>query len=189
VQPFPAIFQGQEYGTSREPSLQFSGNESNIEGHDSWSWRITPEVQQEFIHNEPELEQPSVSMETLEQFSSEDYQQLLTTMVSQIPSAVLNGPELSDSRFLEDSRGGENKSPQLIQGEFIKDEKPGQIVQFKHTSAIPRPSNFSISSVDPLHFLGITPTVQSAELLQACKNIHLKLHTSKFMVTNCLYSP
>ncbi len=31
------------------------------------------------------------------------------------------------------------------------------------------PSRFSITAVDPLHFLGITPTVESAELLNACK--------------------
>lgn len=31
------------------------------------------------------------------------------------------------------------------------------------------PSAFSISSVDPLHFLGVTPTYQSGELLHACQ--------------------
>jgi hypothetical protein len=171
VQPFPAILQAQEYVTPRESLLYPSGTESNTQGRDSWSWRITPDVQQEFIHNEAELEQPSVSIETLDQFSPEDYQKLLTTMVSQISSAVLNESELSGGRFLEDSRGGENKSPQLLQGQFSKDEKSSQVVQFKDATTIPRPSNFSITSVDPLHFLGITPTVQSAELLQACKYI------------------
>jgi hypothetical protein len=34
---------------------------------------------------------------------------------------------------------------------------------------IPTPGRFTI---DPLHFLGITPTAQSSELLQACKLIH-----------------
>lgn len=34
---------------------------------------------------------------------------------------------------------------------------------------IPTPSRFSITSVDPLHFLGITPVVRSGELLHACE--------------------
>ena len=174
VQPFPAILQAQEYRTPREPLPHFSGNEAN-NGRNSWSRRTTPEVQQEFIYNEPELEQPSISIETLEQFSSEDYQQLLTAMVSRISSAVLSESVVSAVPFLEDSRGGKNRASQLVQGGFSRDAETLPILRcednFYQRCSVPRPSNFSISSVDPLHFLGITPTVQSAELLQACKSI------------------
>lgn len=36
-------------------------------------------------------------------------------------------------------------------------------------SVVGPPSRFSISSVDPLHFIGITPTHQAGELLHGCK--------------------
>lgn len=36
-------------------------------------------------------------------------------------------------------------------------------------SVVGSPSRFSISSVDPLHFIGITPTQQSGQLLHGCK--------------------
>lgn len=39
----------------------------------------------------------------------------------------------------------------------------------RRRGSVSAPSSFSISSVDPLHFLGITPTYQSGELLHACK--------------------
>ena len=69
------------------------------------------DIQEEFIYNEPQLEQPSFSVKTLEQFSSENYQQLLTTMLSQISPAVLLDPELSHTKFLEDWKGCENRPP------------------------------------------------------------------------------
>jgi hypothetical protein len=43
------------------------------------------------------------------------------------------------------------------------------MVSRRDLGVTPTPGRFTI---DPLHFLGITPTTQSSELLQACKLIH-----------------
>jgi hypothetical protein len=78
--------------------------------------------------------------------------------------------------YLIQSRGGENKSPRILQSSWEENGQSNDKTYFRHDTlqhdAIPPPSNFSISIVDPLHYLGVTPTVQSAELLQGCKYQH-----------------
>jgi hypothetical protein len=143
-----------------EPALCSSVNEPKNLGRNSSLQRTKPGVPQEIVHSEPELEQTSLSIESLDQFDTGDYQQLQSTMVSQISSAVLRGSGVSEVPFLGKLRG-KITLPRLTQGVFSKDDL--------QSSSVPPPSHFSISSVDPLHYLGITPTVQSAELLQACK--------------------
>jgi hypothetical protein len=149
-----------------EPAFTIA-NQSNDEEQNTSSGGIKPDVEQS------ELESPHVSFETLDQFSSEKYQQLVTNMVSDLSSAVLRESFVAEAPFLKMSKGGENRSPRLPQRNSEDFDASNENPYFKNNSlqrgGIPTPSHFSISAVEPLHYLGITPTVQSAELLQACK--------------------
>ncbi len=174
VQSPLGLLQAQEYGTPSAQVLYSSGKKRNNKHTNDSSSYINAEAQQDLIHSEPELGQPSLAIETLDKFNAEDYQQLLTTMVSQISSAVLSGSAVSEVPFLEKSRGRKNRSSQLFQPTLSGDEESGQVVRpfnqrLQQRHALSPPGNFSISSVDPLHYLGITATARSAELLQACK--------------------
>ncbi len=140
------------------------------------SWHKTTEVEKKFIHSEQGFELPHVSFETLEKFSSENYQQLVTTMVSELSSAVLRESFVPGTPFLKLSSGGANRSPRGLQGDSRDRDQSNENGYFKtyflQNGTLPPPSHFSISAIEPLHYLGITPTLQSAELLQACKWEH-----------------
>ena len=94
-------------------------------------------------------------------------------MVSEFSSAAPRDSFISETPFLRQSKGGENKSPRILQSSSGENGQSNEKTYFGRDAlehdAIPPPSNFSISVVDPLHYLGVTPTVQSAELLQGCK--------------------
>lgn len=123
----------------------------------------------------------SVSVETLDQFGPKAYQELLTSMVSQISSSVLAGPLKSTAAFLGSSNKTRTELPSISYDRLSLYRRsasgtPDQ--RSPHHDFVPSPHDMNISSVDPLHFLGITPTVQSSELLQA----FLKLIT-KYVVS------
>lgn len=94
-------------------------------------------------------------------------------MVSEFSSAALRDSFSSKIPILGQSKGGENKSPRNLQSSCGENGQSNEKTYFGHVTlhhnSIPPPSTFSTSVVDPLHYLGITPTVQSAELLQGCK--------------------
>lgn len=175
-QPYAASLQTPNYATSIERDFTFSSHQRIDEASSSWLWRITPEIEQPFINSVPEPDQPSISIDTLEKFGSNEYQTLITKMVSEFSSAAPRDSFLSEIPFLRQSKGGENKSPRILQSTCGENGESNEKSYLGHDTlqhaAIPPPSNFSISVVDPLHYLGITPTVQSAELLQGCKYPH-----------------
>jgi len=111
-----------------------------------------------------------VSVETLHQFGPKAYQDLLTSMVSQISSSVLAGSGNSSAAFLGSSNKTRNEPPPIFYDRLSLYRRsasgtPDQPSPYH--DVIPSPHDMKISSVDPLHFLGITPTIQSSELLQA----------------------
>ena len=115
----------------------------------------------------------SVSVETLHQFGPIAYQDLLTSMVSQISSSVLAGSESSNAAFLGLSNRTRTEPPPISYDRLSLYRRsasgtPDQRSPYR--DVIPSPHDMKISSVDPLHFLGVTPTVQSSELLQACES-------------------
>jgi hypothetical protein len=175
-QPYPASLQAPDYATSTERDFAFSSHQPSDEAGSSWSWRITPEFEHPFINSEPEPGQPSISIDTLEKFGSNEYQTLITTMVSELSASAAYDSFISEIPYLRQSKGGENKSPRILQSSWEENGQSNDKTYFGHDTlqhdAIPPPSNFSISIVDPLHYLGVTPTVQSAELLQGCKYQH-----------------
>ncbi|PVH85216.1 hypothetical protein DL98DRAFT_651089 [Cadophora sp. DSE1049] len=126
--------------------------------------------------------QLSVSVETLDQFGPKAYQELLTSMVSQISSSVLVDPLNSNAAFLGSSSNKTKTELPSISYDRLSLYRRSASGTPDHLSPhhdfVPSPHDINISSVDPLHFLGITPTVQSSELLQA----FLKLIT-KYVVS------
>lgn len=95
-------------------------------------------------------------------------------MVSQISSAVLSGAANPEVAFLESRLEARKQDPLVSQDRVVVKQEartyvPERQWEIRKQHYLPTPDNFGISSVDPLHFLGITPTVQSSELLQACK--------------------
>src|ERR1700753_3934627 len=82
--------QVQESGPSLLADSDFSSNHQvNHEDQNSLSFPVTQDDEQQITHEKSELELPHVSFETLDQFSSEKYQQLVTTMISDLSTAVL----------------------------------------------------------------------------------------------------
>ncbi|KAG4440173.1 hypothetical protein IFR05_004318 [Cadophora sp. M221] len=136
----------------------------------------------EWLRDEYDASECSVSMETLEQFDPNSYQNLLSTMVSRISSRVLAGSADSNAAFLGLSNETRTQLPSISYEQLSSYRNSATFALESRRSPqhdlVPPPDNFSISSVDPLHFLGITPTVQSSELLQA----FLKLIT-KYVVS------
>lgn len=103
----------------------------------------------------------TLSMASLDRFDSKSYQQLLSSMVSQISASTNDSSDAEHARL---KKQGECQSA-LVHGK--KDVKP-TLPLLAPASQQPSPSRLLMSSVDPLHFLGVTPTVNSAELLHAC---------------------
>jgi hypothetical protein len=174
------FLQVHESGTSTKADFAFGSNQVNYEEDKTLSCPLTQEVEEPFVYEKSELELPHVSFDTLEQFSSENYQQLVTTMISHLSTAVLGESFAAEALLPKMSKRGESRLPSFLQSNSRGYRQPKENPHFRSNSlqcrAVPPPSHFSISAVEPLHFLGITPTVQSAELLQVCK-----LKTSNIM--------
>jgi hypothetical protein len=112
----------------------------------------------------------SLSIETLHLFNPSTFQQLVSTMVSRMCG------ELPDDTGLVVQFREQRQPPHAIpRCQRCIASTAARAVQAApgsndgHLGVIPTPGRFTI---DPLHFLGITPTAQSSELLQACKLIH-----------------
>jgi len=130
-----------------------------------------------------------VSVETLHQFGPKAYQDLLTSMVSQISSSVLAGSGNSSAAFLGSSNKTRNEPPPIFYDRLSLYRRsasgtPDQPSPYH--DVIPSPHDMKISSVDPLHFLGITPTIQSSELLQACKSSMSEVTMSMMLIVPLL---
>ena len=114
----------------------------------------------------------TISISEIDKFKAPSYQNLLNTMVSRISEAVMSGDYESNSAFpqsQEQRKRSFNSKPASKNKTFIKVHRDKLTVQY--SPPVGTPSSFSISSVDPLHFLGITPTFESGELLHACKSL------------------
>lgn len=112
------------------------------------------------------LSNSSLSPDSLDEFGPSEYQDLLTTMVANITGDVLSGSVYPGSGDDPDESNGDLQMSSMGNA-LVSQQQPGQPPHL--SSATAAPSRFSISVVDPLHFLGITPTYHSGELLQACK--------------------
>ncbi|KAK0108232.1 hypothetical protein ONS95_003052 [Cadophora gregata] len=133
------------------------------------------------VENDATKRDLSVSVETLDQFGPNTYQDLLSSMVSQISSSVLADPANSNAAVLGSSNKTRTELPAISYDRLsLYPRSPSGTPDQRspHFDLVPSPHDMNISSVDPLHFLGITPTVQSSELLQA----FLKLIT-KYVVS------
>ena len=111
-------------------------------------------------------EHATLSIATVNQFdTAASYQQMLSSMVSQLQ----NFDSSSDSQIGQETVGSKSSSNSFWDDGFVDDENQWQLQQFIAKRSSSSPHDLAISSVDPLHFLGITPTIQSAEFLHACQ--------------------
>ena len=102
-----------------------------------------------------EAEGATLSIGTLHQFdTAECYQQMRNSMVSQLQCDTL-----SDHQVDQDTTNSSSSAKFSWEGQLQKSRRKSSV----------SPHDMAISSVDPLHFLGITPTTQNARLLHACK--------------------
>lgn len=88
------------------------------------------------------------------------YQRLLTTMVSYPYEDVNN--ELA---IFETEEGNDNIDPSLQN--FVGVQR----LRWHYQDTGGPPSRFSISSVDPLHYLPITPNIQNGQLFNICQSL------------------
>jgi hypothetical protein len=111
----------------------------------------------------------SLSIETLHLFNPSTFQQLLSTMASRICGEL---PD--DAGLVVQFREQRQPPPTILNCQRGTASTAARTVQAPGSSygdlgVVATPGRFTI---DPLHFLGITPTAQSSELLQACELIH-----------------
>ena len=101
-----------------------------------------------------------LSKDSFDDWGPSEYQGLLTSMVENIED------DFKDAKVSSSLSHQSQSSSQ-----------PGTLA---HSGGrVPSPSSFSITSVDPLHFLGIHPTYESGELLQACESSTLAFPMSR----------
>jgi hypothetical protein len=116
----------------------------------------------------PKLNRPRLNIDSYDARSHHNIlSSIVSAMVSELTTqhdVVYQRPQDTQTSIDEVIGSGETGLNKTILGmELRKCSENSRYVQ-----KIPVPSRFSITSVDPLHFLGITPTVRSAELLHAC---------------------
>lgn len=101
----------------------------------------------------------------------DQYQRLLSSMVTSLSRKVDSRRKHLDCSETKQPYTGLSK---LLKHENLIDKPSVAVVnQYNLLSSqlvAERPSQFGISLVDPLHFLGVKPTVESGYLLQACKS-------------------
>jgi hypothetical protein len=108
----------------------------------------------------------TLSIATVNQFdTAASYQQMLSSMVSQLQYF----DSFSDSQIGRETVSFKYSSNSFWDDGFVDGENQWQLQQSTAKRSSSSLHYLAISSVDPLHFLGITPTVQSAELLHACQ--------------------
>lgn len=109
----------------------------------------------------------TISIATLHQFNTaECYQQMLSSMVSQMQRNTLS------KHLVDQDTANSNSSAKFPREDGSYDsESQWQLQKFRRRKSSLSPHDIAVSSVDPLHFLGITPTTQNAGLLHACKTV------------------
>ena len=124
-----------------------------------------PSLECERVEEVPERKSATISIATLHQFdTAEDYQQMLSYMVSHLQDDALSDFQVSGYTTNYNSSAGSS-----WEGGFDHNESQWQLQKSRLRKRGLSPHDMAISSVDPLHFLGITPTTQNAGLLHACK--------------------
>ena len=93
-----------------------------------------------------------------------NYQHLLNSMVARISEDVISGR--ANPTYRNEALALQFDENVINEDAIVSTKCPHST---KNAEKIAAPSRFCISLVDPLHFLGIVPTNQSGELLQACK--------------------
>jgi hypothetical protein len=117
--------------------------------------------------------QVTLSVGTYDSFANDPdaYQKLVSQMVSTISEAVISGDTESRLQFLSES-DTQNQAMRETNRSLIKKQNEwfDAPLSVDYSGAVSTPSRFSISSAEPLHFLGLTPTSKSGDLLQGCKS-------------------
>jgi hypothetical protein len=85
-------------------------------------------------------------------------------MVSQLQCDTLSGHEVD-----QDIASSNSSTKFSWEDGSNGSESQWQLQKSRRRKSSVSPHDMAISSVDPLHFLGITPTTQNAGLLHACK--------------------
>jgi len=151
---------GSENTTSRVP---LSGSDSNRRSGSAAS--VLSEPPRFAGKGITQYVEPSVgsriSPDLLDDWGPSEYQEIVGAMVS-------NLGETLDAEGERDDGLGSSKLSESAVGDYGDRD-----LQLMHVSRMRRaqspPSRFSITSVDPLHYLGVVPTSQNGELLHACK--------------------
>jgi hypothetical protein len=113
------------------------------------------------------------------------YQNLLKSILAQTCSESLIKDVASTQGYLESPTSlSEGRSSVLSESLVNRGESDLQMKRLERRGQskqrLPTPSRFSITSVDPLHFLGIELTAQNGQLLYACKcRSHALSHWTK----------
>lgn len=124
-----------------------------------------PALESVGVEEVTETKGATISFATLHQFdTAEGYQQMLSSMVSQLQCNTISG-QLDD----QDIAGPNSSAGCSWEGSSNDSESQWQLQKSGHRKSSVSPHDIAVSSVDPLHFLGITPTTQNAGLLHACK--------------------
>ena len=121
-----------------------------------------PALESVGVEEVTETKGATISIATLHQFdTAESYQQMLSSMVSQLQCDTLSGHQV------DQETASSNSSAKFSWEDGS--ESQWQLQKSRRRISSLSPHDMAISSVDPLHFLGITPTTQNAGLLYACK--------------------
>lgn len=124
-----------------------------------------PALESVGVEEVTETKGATISIATLHQFdTAEGYQQMLSSMVSQLQCNTL-----SDHQVDQDTASPNLRAKFTWEGGSNNSESQWQLQKSRRRKSSVSPHDIAISSVDPLHFLGITPTTQNAGLLHACK--------------------
>ena len=124
-----------------------------------------PALESVGVKEATETEGATISIATLHQFdTAECYQQMLSSMVSQ-----LRCDTLSDHQVDQDTASSNSSAKFSWEDGSNNSKSQWQLQKSRRRKSSVSPHDMAISSVDPLHFLGITPTTQNAGLLHACK--------------------
>jgi hypothetical protein len=121
-----------------------------------------PALESVGVEEVTETKGATISIATLHQFdTAESYQQMLSSMASQLQCDTLSGHQV------DQETASSNSSAKFSWEDGS--ESQWQLQKSRRRKSSLSPHDMAISSVDPLHFLGITPTTQNAGLLYACK--------------------
>jgi hypothetical protein len=126
-----------------------------------------PALESVGVEEATETKGATISVATLHQFdTAESYQLMLSSMISRLQRNTLSDHQVDQDGFTASSNSSDKFS---WESSSNGSEGQWQLQKFRGRKSSVSPHDMAISSVDPLHFLGITPTNQNAGLLHACK--------------------